>query len=251
MPNSNFLQHQTLQVSIGGTIVDRRSVSFRLITQSGFPGVIARLVYPSDKETGSVGDEITVSLANGESTDLYFTGMVYSAKTHGARRELLLTDSYKKLCDKTFTAAYRKEKAPYILDDMLGAAEITQKSLTCPAVELARFSTKTIAIRNGIDLFIDALKEHGIKNLAYFFDEKDVFHFGTTEDTGRNEGVIYYFETGKNILRSGSGWIEVLPCPIRHTQAVHINGKPRTTVKTDVTVSRGLSRLCLWVGENK
>ena len=247
MPNSKFLQHQTLEVSIGGTSIERRAVSFRLITQSGFPGVIARPVYPSDKETGSVGDEITVSLANDERRDLYFTGTVYSANTHGSCRELLLTDSYKKLCDKTFTAAYRKEKATYILEDMLGAAGITDKSLTCPAVELARFSTNTLAVRNGIDLLIGALKEHGAQRLTYFFDEKDVFHFGTKDDTGRNEGDIYQFEAGKHILRSGSGWIEVLPCPIRHTQAVHINGKPRITIKTDVTISRGLSRLYLWV----
>ena len=249
MPNSKFLQHQTLEVSIEGTLVESRAVSFRLITHSGYPGVIARLVYPSDTETGSVNDKVRVSLTSGERRDLYFTGTIYSANTHGARRELLLTDSYKKLCDKTFRSAYRKEQALYILDDMLGAAEITEQSLTCPKVELARFSTKTIAVRNGIDLLIEALKEHGAEGLTYFFDEKDVFHFGTPADTGKNEGAVETFETGKTIVHSGSGWIEVLPCPIRHTQAVQINGKPLVTVRTDVTVSRGLSRLCLWVKE--
>jgi hypothetical protein len=249
MPNSKFLQHHILEVSMGGTLVERRAVSFRLMTQSGFHGVIARLVYPSDTETGSVDDEVTVSLTHGERTDVYFTGTVYSADTHGAHRELLLTDSYQKLCDRTFTSAYRKEQAGYILDDMLSAAEIAEKSLTCPNVELARFSTKTIAVRNGIDLLIDALKEHGAERLTYFFDEKDVFYFGTPTDTGKNEGAVETFETGKNMVRSGSGWIEVLPYPIRHTQAVQINGKPMITVRTDVTVSRGLSRLCLGVKE--
>jgi hypothetical protein len=211
MPNAKFLQHHILTVAIGGSMVESRAVSFRLMTQSGSPGVIARLVYPSDTDTGSVDDEVRVSLANDDSMDLYFTGMVYSANTHGAHRELFLTDGYKKLCDNTFVAAYRKEKAAYILNDLLGAAEITDKSLTCPDVELARFSTKRIAVRNGIDLLINALTEHGVEGLTYFFDEKDVFHFGTREDTGKNEGVLYNFETGKHILRSGPGWIEVLP----------------------------------------
>jgi hypothetical protein len=248
MPNSEFL-HQVLEVSIAGTVVENRAVSFRLMTQSGFHAVIARLVYPSDTETGSVGDEVRVSLSTSESTDLYFTGTIYSVSIHGARRELLLTDSYKKLCDSTFTASYRKEKATYILEDMLGAAKITQKSITCPEVELARFSTRTIAVRNGLDLVIDALKEHGSERLTYFFDEKDVFHFGTREDTGRNEGILYQFETARNILRSGSGWIEVLPYPIRHTQEIKINDKSTITIRTDVTISHGLSRLCLWVKE--
>jgi hypothetical protein len=249
MPNSEFLRHQVLEVSIAGTVVENRAVSFRLMTQSGFHAVIARLVYPSYAETGTVDDEVRVSLSTGESTDLYFTGTIYSVSVHGARRELLLTDSYKKLCDNTFTASYRKEKATYILEDMLGAAEITQKSITCPDVELARFSTRTIAVRNGLDLIVDALKEYGFKNLTYFFDEKDIFHFGTREDTGRNEGILYEFETARNILRSSSGWIEVLPHPIRHTQEVQINNKSMVTIRTDLTISRGLSRLCLWVKE--
>jgi hypothetical protein len=29
---------------------------------------------------------------------------------------------------------------------------------------------------------------------------------------------IFHFETGKDILRTGPGWIEILPYPIRHTQ---------------------------------
>jgi hypothetical protein len=216
MPNSKFLQHPILEVSMGGMLVESRAVSFRLMTQRGFHGVIARLVYPANADTGSVGEEVTVSLAHGDRTDLYFTGTIYAANTHGARRELLLTDSYKKLCDSPFTAAYRKEQAAYILDDMLSTAEIREQSLTCPKVELARFSTKTIAVRNGIDLLIGALREHGAETLMYFFDEKDVFHFGTPADTGKNEGAVETFETGKNIVRSGSGWIEVLPYPIRH-----------------------------------
>jgi hypothetical protein len=249
MPNSEFLRHQILAVSIGGSMVEKRAVSFRLMTQTGFHSVIARLVYPSDTDVGAIDDKITVSLTSGDKTDLYFTGTVYSVNTHGAHRELLLTDSYKKLCDTEAAAAYRKEKAASILEDILGAAEIAEKSITCPDVELARFSTQTITARHCIDLLVDALGEHGEKGLAYFFDEKDTFHFGKAEDTGGNEGDAFSFETGKNILRSGSGWIEVLPCPVRHTWAITIDGKEMVTVRTDLTVSRSLSRLILWVKE--
>jgi hypothetical protein len=180
----HFLQHQILEVSIGGNVCEKRAASFRLMTQTGFPSMIARLVYPSDTSVpegtavGAIDDEITVSLTSGDKTDLYFIGTVYSVNTHGAHCELLLTDSYKKLCDTEAAAAYRKEKASSILDDILGAAGATEKSITCPDVELARFSTQTIPARYCIDLLFDALTEHGEKGLVYFFDEKDTFHFG-------------------------------------------------------------------------
>jgi hypothetical protein len=155
----------------------------------------------------------------------------------------------KKLCDTVYTAAYRKEKAASILDDILGAAGITEKSATCPGIELAQFSTPAIPARICIDLLIDALKEHGGEGLCYFFDEKDVFHFGTDADTGRNEGGAFSFETGSDILRTGSGWIEVLPRPVRHTQSVTVDGRELETVRTDLTVSRKTMRLLLWLKE--
>ena len=160
-----------------------------------------------------------------------------------------MTDSYKKLCRTDFTAAYRKEKAASILEDILGAAGINEKSVTCPDVELARFSTQTIPARMCIDLLIDALKEHGAEGLVYFFDEKDVFHFGTIADTGKNEGEAETFETGKNIVSSGSGWIEVLPRPVRHSREITVNGKTLLTMRTDLTISRSSSRLTLYLRE--
>jgi hypothetical protein len=247
--NTETLQHPVLEVAIGGTAVDKRPSEFKLATQSGFHSVAARLLYPADSGTGKAGDEITVSLAQDNNSGLYFTGTVCSANTRGAYRELLLTDSYKKLCDTNFAAAYRKEKAAAILDDILGAAGITEKAVTCPGVELARFSTPAIPARMCIDLLIDALKEHGMEGLCYFFDEKDVFHFGTGADTGRNEGGAFSFETGKNILRTGPGWIEVLPCPVRHTRNVTVDGRELETVRTDLTVSRKTARLLLWLKE--
>jgi len=244
---SLFLQHPILEVSIGGTIVEKRASEFKLITQAGFHSAMSHLLYPADSDVGAVGDDITVSLSSDNKTDLYFTGKIYSANVHGKYRELLVTDSFQELCFAGFTAAYRKEKAVNILDDILGAAGITEKSITCPDVELARFSTQSITARMCIDLLIDALKSHGYEKLNYFFDEKDTFHFGTRDDTGKNAGEPFTFETGNNILRSGSGWIEVLPCPIRHSHAVTVNEKQMRTVRTDLTVSRNATRLVLWV----
>jgi hypothetical protein len=116
-------------------------------------------------------------------------------------------------------------------------------------VELARFSTQTIPARNCIDLLIDALQGYGADGLRYFFDEKDIFHFGTESDTGKNEGGAFEFESGKNIVQKGAGFIEVLPCPIRHTQSVKVDGKEYQTVRTDLIASRGISRLTLYLKE--
>jgi hypothetical protein len=242
-----MLQHPIIEVAIGGTVVDTRASEFRLMTQSGFHSVVSRLAYPADAEAGASGDDITVSLASGDKTDLYFSGTVYSVNVRGPYRELLLTDSYKKLCDTNFTAAYRKEKAAAILEDILGAAGIRETAITIPGVELARFSTQTVPARICIDLLIAALKEHGAEGLTYFFDEKNVFHFGTPDDTGKNEGEDFAFETGKDILRAGRGWIELLPRPIRHTQRVTVDGRELLSVRTDLRLSRGSSRIIVYL----
>ena len=252
MQNNDLLRHPVIEVSIGGTVVEKRPSLFNLVTQSGFHSVMAALLYPAGSGVGAKGDEITVSLVSGDKTDLYFTGTVYSANIRGKYRALALTDGYKKLCDTEFAAAYRREKAANILDDILGAAGIAGGKITCPDVEMARFSTPAIPARRCIGLLVDALKEHGAEGLGYFFDERDVFHFGTEAsglETGRNEGELFGFETGRNILKTGSGWIEVLPRPVRHTQNITVNNKPVVTSGTNLTVSRRLSRLTLWVKE--
>jgi hypothetical protein len=249
MANSDALKHQILAVSIGGSVVDKHAVSFRLRTASGFHAVAARLLYPADSGVGSVDDDITVSLITNNKTDLYFTGKIYSAALQDSRRELLLTDSYQKLCGSEYAAAYRKEKAAAILEDILGTAEISDTLITCPDVELARFSTPTMPCRHLIGLLIDALTAHGFAGLTYFFDAKDVFHFGSISDTGINEGEAHAFESAKNILKTGSGWIETLPAPIRHTQKVAVNGKELLTVRTDVIISGKRSRLAMYLGE--
>jgi hypothetical protein len=249
MQNFDLLQRPVIEAAIGGTVIEKLPSEFCLMTQSGFHSVMSRLLYPAGAETGAAGDKITVSLASNDKTELYFTGVIYSANVHGQYRELLLTDSYKKLCCTEFAAAYRKEKAANILDDILGAAGISEKTIICPDVDIARFSTQTIPARLCIDLLIDALGEHGAEGLTYFFDEKDVFHFGTEADAGRNEGGAFSFETGGNILRSGSGWIEVLPRPVRHTQNITVDSKAMLTAGTNLTISRNLSRLTLWIKE--
>jgi hypothetical protein len=249
MANSDALKRQLLSVSIGGSLVDQHAVSFRLQTASGFHAVAARLLYPADSAVGNAGDAITVSLITNDTTDLYFTGKIYSAALQDSTRELLLTDSYQKLCEGRYATAYRKEKAAAILEDILGAAGIRDTLITCPDVELARFSTPAMPCRRLIDLLIDALKEHGFAGLTYFFDAKDAFHFGTARDTGINEGEAYAFESAKSILKTGSRWIETLPAPIRHTQKVSVNGTELITVRTDVSISGKRSRLALYVRE--
>jgi hypothetical protein len=247
MASSDALKRQILSVSIGGSVVDQHAVSFRLQTASGFHAVAARLLYPAESEVGNAGDAITVSLIANDKTDLYFTGKIYSAALQDSTRELLLTDSYQKLCEGRYATAYRKEKAAVILEDILGAAGISDTLITCPDVELARFSTQTMPCRRLIDLLIDALKEHGFTGLNYFFDAKDVFRFGSVNDTGINEGEAYAFESAKNILRTGTLWIETLPAPIRHTQKVSVNGTELLTVRTDVTISGKRSRLAMYL----
>jgi len=100
-----------------------------------------------------------------------------------------------------------------------------------------------------IKLLIKTLEEHGHIGFRFFFDEKNIFRFGTADDTGKNEGTVYEFETGKNILKKSMGKIEVLPLPIRHSREVTIDGVKLKTSRTYLSVSGSHSRLILWLRE--
>ena len=251
MPGFNRIEHPILNVEIGGGSPDRRPSSFSLITDEGFPSVVASLKFPADETKGKTGDPVTVNMTIGTEEYLLFTGEVCSVSVSGRYRNLALTDGYKKLCDTPIIAAYRKEQAKVILQDTLDSAKITETKITCPGVEIARFSTKEIPADSIIEFLIKALEEHNHMGLRYFFDEMDAFHFGTDADTGKNEGDVFKFETGKNILKKGEGWIEVLPVPVRHTQEVSVDGTMLVTRRTHLFVSGNSSRITLWLREAK
>jgi len=249
MPNFNRVEHPILNVSIGGDTPQRRPSSFSLNTDEGFPSVQACLLFPADEKKGESGDKVIVNMTIGTEEFLLFTGEIYSVSISGKYRNLSLTDSYKKLCDTPIVAAYRKEQAGVILKDTLDGSGISDTAITCPSVLIHRFSTKNIPAEYIITLLIKALEEHNHMGIRFFFDEKDKFHFGTDADTGRNEGSVFEFETGKNILQKGEGWIEVLPVPVRHTQNVIVDGKTLVTRRTDLKSAGNNSRLKLWLRE--
>lgn len=246
MPASNRLEHPVLSVSIAGDKRLRPS-SFSLITDENFPSVVVHLRYPLDAGAGNAGDLIEVNLSFGDEKHLLFTGEIYSTGKHGGYIDMALTDGYKKLCDTSIAAAYRKESAKVILQDTLDAAGIGDAAITCPAVEVARFSTEKIPADRHIKLLIKTLEEHGHSGFRFFFDEKNAFRFGTAADTGKNEGAVFEFESGKNILKKGNGFIETLPLPVRHSMTVKIDGEELIVHRTNMNVSGSRSRLVLWI----
>jgi hypothetical protein len=247
MGKLNALQYPVLEVSIGGAVVDKRPSRFTLTTVQGFPAVMANLVYPANTIISSIGDPVVISLIENEDKNILFTGEIYDAKTRGAYYDLSLTDGYKKLHDTPVINAYRKETAKGILQDTLDAAGISDTAITCPAITLARFSTDRATADMSIDLLIRAMEQHGVADLLYFFDAENIFHFGTSADTGKNEGIELALETGKNIIRRGEGYVETLPMPLRHSQSLTIDGVPMETIRTELAVSQHRSRLISWV----
>jgi hypothetical protein len=245
------LQYPVLLVSINGSLVGRRPAGFFLTTNRLCPAVEARLLYPADAPSGAIGDEIAVSLGSDGTTYLLFTGTIYDAKIRGAYRELSLTDGYKNLYDTRVMPAYRKEKAGVILQDTLEASGITETKITCPDVIMNRFSTERISADRCICLLIHALTEYGETGFRYFFDAENTFRFGKYGDTGKNEGPVFSFEKGKNIIRRGGGWIEVLPLPLRHSQAVTVDGAALKTRCTEMKISQRNSRLTLQLEEDR
>lgn len=245
--NDSFLKYPVLKIRINGKQADSQPSVFSLATDAALPQSRAVLVYPKDASTGKKGDAVTVSLAMDGKESLLFTGEIVDVKPRGVTQDVNLTDGFKKLCAASVTPAYRKEKASVILADTLSAAGITKTQITCPAVTLARFSTTTISGERCVALLVDALAGHGVDGVRYFFDAEDVFHFGTVKDTGKNNGDKTAFESGKNIIKRGAGWIEVFPAAIRHSQEITVDGVAMRTVRTQLTISRSRSRLLLYV----
>jgi hypothetical protein len=248
----NRVEHPVLNVTINGEQPERRPHNFSLFTDEGLPGIEAKLNFPSDCDRYHHGDEVIVKMLSGDEERLVFTGTAYWPFTSLPRRRfLLLTDGYNKLCTTKKISLYRKEQAKVILQDLLDEAGITETSITCPPVLLHRFSTNKIDIDRAIKLLIEALEEHGEEGLRFFFDEKDVFHFGAEHDTGKNEGEVFEFETGKNIIEKEDGMIKVLPLPIRHTQKVLVDGETFITSRTQLQVSGKQSYSKLRLREDK
>ena len=248
MPASK-LQHPVLNVTIGGAAAGKRPSCFNLCTDQGFPQTLASIQFPGDAEIGKTGDPVEVSFSLADEIHILFTGEIYTAGTYGRYRDLFLTDGFKKLCETSIIAAYRKEKASVILQDTLDKAGIEKTAITCPAVEIARFSTESIPANQCIKQLIKAIEEHGHTGLRFFFDAKDTFRFGTIEDTGKNEGAVYEFESRKNILKKGDGWIDVFPLPIRHSQEVKVDGVSMIADRTDMEISGSRSNLRIWLKE--
>ena len=244
-------EHPILIVSISGAVIEKRPSSFSLATDEGLSSVMSVLKFPADSGVGKSGDSVEVHLLLAGEEHLMFTGNVLSAGIHGAYRDLILTDGYSKLFLTPVTAAYRKETAKAILQDTLDSAGIDKTAITCPDVEIARFSTEQTAAYLCIKLLIKTLEEHGHTGFRFFFDAEDAFRFGTADDTGKNEGPVYEFETGKNILKKGSGRIEALPLPIRRSQEVTVDGVKLITSRTGLAVSGSHSRLTLWLRSPK
>jgi len=169
MPNFNRIEHPILSVEIGGGSPDRRPSLFSLITDEGFPSVVACLKFPADETKGEAGDPVVVNMAVGDEEYLLFTGEIYSVSTVAKHRIIALTDGYKKLCDTQIVAAYRKEQAGVILQDTLDSSGIGETSITCPPVLIHRFSTKKIPAESIITLLIKALEEHSHMGLRFFF----------------------------------------------------------------------------------
>lgn len=249
MGKNDRLERPVLNVSINGNAVEKRPSSFSLMTDEGIASVVSVLKFPAELEIGKSGDPVQIHLSLAGEEHLLFTGEVLSAGIHGASRDLILTDSYSKLFTTSIIAAYRKETASVILQDTLDKAEIEKTAITCPAVEIARFSTEKISAFLCIKLLIKTLKEHGHSGFRFFFDAENTFRFGTADDTGKNEGAVYEFESGKNILKKDIGKIEVLPLPIRHSQEVKVDGVKFIANRTDLSVSGSHSRLILWLRE--
>ena len=243
------MSRPVLEVSVAGIVPERRPSSFRLVTDRECPSVLASLEFPGDAGIGEKGDPVSVHLSDGSGRNLLFTGEVLSAHASDGILALRLADGHAKLCRTAVTAAYRNETAAAILGDALDAAGIGARAISCPAVEVARFSTGTVPADRLIGLLIKALEEHGHRGLRFFFDESDTFRFGTSKDSGRNEGGTFEFRTGRDILARGEDWIEVLPLPIRHSMTVVVDGRGSRIRRTDLRLSGSRSRLRLRLAE--
>lgn len=238
-----------VDVSLSGQRIAKRPLSFRLVTDQCLPTAICELEYPSSVDFGKDGDEIVVSLKTPESSSLLFTGQVYDAKVYGSARRLSLADGYKKLFDTTLSTAYRKEAAGVILSDILDAAGIADRNITCPDVEIPRFSHAEKTVVELLASLIETLKSFGFSGVRYFFDAENIFRFGTIDDSAVNTGEVLSLETGKTIIEKRPGRIVTFPAAFRHSQNLEVDGMSLIATRTELVLSAHRSYLAIRVKE--
>ncbi len=238
-----------VDVTLSGQRVAKRPLSFRLVTDQCLPAAICELEYPSSVAFGKDGEEVAVSLKTPEKTAVLFTGQVYDAKVYGNVRKLSLADGYKKLFDTALSTAYRKESAAVILSDILDAAGITDREITCPDVEISRFSH---AEKSAVELIVSlmgTLKTFGFSGLRYFFDAENLFRFGTIDDSAVNSGDPLSLETGRTIIEKRPGRILTFPAAFRHSQSLEVDGTSLVATRTELVLSARRSYLAIRVKE--
>lgn len=238
-----------VDVSLSGQRVAKRPLSFRLVTDQCLPTAICELEYPSSVQFGKDGDEVVVSLKTPEKTTVLFTGQVYDAKVYGNVRKLSLADGYKKLFDTALSTAYRKEAAGVILSDILDAAGITDRQITCPDVEILRFSHAEKTAVELVASLVETLKTFGFSGLRYFFDAENLFRFGTIDDSAVNTGEALSLETGRTIIEKRPERIMTFPAAFRHSQILEVDGVSLVATRTELVLSARRSYLAIMVKE--
>jgi len=240
-----------VDVELNGQQIAKRPLSFRLVTDQWIPTAVCELIYPATVDIGGDGDDIVIALKTPDSSHVLFTGHVYNVKVYGNERRLNLTDGYKNLFDTVVTPAYRKETAAVILSDTLDAAGITDQAITCPDVEIPRFSLPQTRAPQVLSYLIKTLRSFGFSGLRYFFDAENTFRFGTASDSAINPGEPLSLETGRNIIAKYPEKIITLPVAFRHSQEIEVDGVAVTATRTELVLTARRSSLAIRVKEKE
>ncbi|MBN2546572.1 MAG: hypothetical protein JXB50_12300 [Spirochaetes bacterium] len=230
----NRMLNPYLIVKISGKEV--KNIGFTLITMKNSCNIQAKLFVPKTIKS-SLKDEVEVSLGyHGQDEWKIFKGFIDNFYDDMKMKVIILKDGNTDFWGTKILESYRKEKAKNILNDCLEKCKIDDTKITIPEVEFDRFLICDSASNNVCRNIIETLYSYGTdKELQYFFDENNVFHFGSIEDTGKNEGEAFNFDE-TNVLKYHENGFETFALPVRHSQKIKLNDSEIMTLKTVLTV---------------
>jgi hypothetical protein len=232
--------HPYLKATISG-LSKPQVHAFRLRTDRDVPLSLCLLVLAGWIDTDLTDATVSVKLGyvGGDEWPLY-TGYVETAFPDGSQTACILREGVRKFEFGTVEMSYHKEKADRILADILDAAGIDGRSITCPSVELPRFAVFGVSPLVAVRQLVETLGTfQDMTDTRFFFDAEGKFHFGKTSDTGKNSGPSLTLKTGSGILASQGKRIETVPLPVRHSQAITVESASKTTSGTNLRMGPG------------
>lgn len=244
MNNAALIYQPKFMLTLNGAQINPVKVSFLSNSSS------VRVYVDVDSEvTAAVGSILTGTLVWGvdAAQDLLFTCVVDEVQQHNvAIIRISAREPYHVgFAQKLPATSWREETVQNIAADIASLASIDRfLPESIPADPLERFSIHSgCSARSAIETLIDAYRQAFGSRLHYLPDAEGNLVIGMIDDIRPMSSQPIAFESGVNIIRRRSSWMEAFAVPVVAHQIISVDGAEAEVVKAILSFERGRYRV--------